>query len=199
MLKYPNGFIIQDKSCPTNILKVFNYQGINAYDTFPLMSVNTPECREISNRISVSEVCEGIFEMREFISNENDLDEYIRLCRELSFPLRTLFIESDYCDEIWKGSLPQMRFIGYEYCPLPIDCQIITDLDWCPHVRKHLAKMNEYGLFQTEEDAISFKNDYIEAQSNGYVGDSGVQAYIFKVSIVEEVFDSELHQRMQNT
>lgn len=184
MHKYPNGFLIQDTSCPTNIGQSFNYKGINAYDNYPLISINSQKCREISNRISVLEVYDDKFKILEFISNENDLNEYIQICRELSIPFRSLFIESNYCGELWQGSLPHMKFIGYEYCPLPIDCQIISDLDWCSQIKKHIAKLNEYGLFKTEEDAICFQKDYIEAQANGHVGDGEAQAYIFGVSIV---------------
>lgn len=185
MRKYPNGFLIQDTSWHSDNVKTFSYKGIDAYGNEPLRFIGTRQCREISNRITSLKVGENEYVMREFISNKDDLDEYIRICRELSIPIRILFLESDYCDEIWKAPLPQMRFIGYEYCPVPIDCQIITDLDWCSQLEKHKLKLNEYGLFRTEEDAASFQKDYLKAEAEGYVGDGGVDAYIFKISVVD--------------
>ena len=115
MCKYPNGFIVQDIRCPTNIVKSVNDKGVNAYDNYPLMSISTQDCREISNRTSVLEVSKNEFEILEFISHKDDWDKYVKICRDLSIPVRSLFVESEYYGELWKGSLPQLHFIGYEY------------------------------------------------------------------------------------
>ena len=67
----------------------------------------------------------------------------------MKIEIRALFIESEYVDEVYKYELTQTRFLGYEYCPIPIDEQIITDLDWYEPFSVYLNKMNKYGLFDS--------------------------------------------------
>ena len=183
LMAFKNGFIIQDTLSPTLLTKSFDYKGINAYFDYPLTAVNDRQCRIISDKISSRKLEDDEYQILEFISDAKAYREYVKLCCEHGISTRSLFVESDYDREIWNGETPELKFIGYEYCPVPIDDQIITDLDWCENFSQHINKLNEYGMFQNIEDALAFKNDYTEAYNYGIVGDGDLDAHIFKVSI----------------
>ena len=96
--------------------------------------------------------------------------------------IRALFIESKYSIETWSAPLPRMKFLGYEYCPIPVDEQIITDMDWYMPFSKYWNTLNAYGLFNTYGEVLEFVNDYEQAFFAEKVGDGYMDAYICRVS-----------------
>lgn len=178
---YNNGILIQATNEPTAIVKNFIYSGINAFWNFPLTWVNDLESRRLTKEQQSKEIEPSIFMNLEFISNEDLYKRYIVKCKSLGLECRVLFIQSMYEQETWVGEIPNMEFLGYEYCPIPIDDQIITDLDWYKPFREHIVKLNEHGLFKTYDDANNFSLDYNIAFNNGKIGDGEANNYICKV------------------
>ena len=120
----------------------------------------------------------------EFKSN-TDLDQrYTRKCAEMGVPIRSLFIESNYDMEIWQEPLPPMRFLGYEYSPMPLDVQIISDMEWYKPFEKYRLQLNKHGLFPSYECAVEFAKEYQSIAAIGEVGDELEDAIIFRVSEV---------------
>lgn len=181
-----NGILIQGLDDKTNYVQNFPYHGINAYCQFPLTWYGDVISQKLTEETLSRRIDEYWFESLEFISNPDLYNRYIRHCKAMNVKIRALFIESNYSDEIWTGALPKMEFMGYEYCPVPIDEQIITDLDWYePFFRFH-SLLNELGLFRTYADAESFAAFYNEAFRAGKVGDGEMNSYIFRVSRICE-------------
>lgn len=179
-----NGILIQGVQDKTNYVKSFSYQGMNAYFLYPLVSLSDNESRKITNEQQSKRCSDNLYMSQEFISNINLYKRYLKKCHELNIEIRVLFVESEYSDEIWQDELPQMFFLGYEYCPIPIDEQIITDLDWCDSLSYYRHRVNEYGLFDSYVDALEFAQDYSHRAKNGEIGDGAIDAYIFRVSQV---------------
>lgn len=180
-----NGILIQGLSDKTNYIKNFTYLGINAYYQFPLTWFHDIECRKLTEKQQCKKISDDTYMSLEFISDLELCTQYVQKCREMNLGVRALFIESSYQDEIWIGSLPQMIFMGYEYCPIPIDEQIITDMDWYLPFSKHRAKLNKYGLFQSYADVKEFVAAYHQAFQAKCVGDGDMDAYICRVSQVQ--------------
>lgn len=103
-----------------------------------------------------------------------------------------------------EGPVPNLRFMGYEFCSTPLDCQIITDLAFHnPFAEKYVPLLNQYGLFDKLEDCEAFKRDYEQAFVAGEVGDGDATNVIYRLSFVEseqeEWLASWLHHRMDAT
>ena len=129
---FNNGWIVQDVSSKAVKPNKFVYNGVNAFDSYPLMHINNQECRKISGEQTMKCIGNDKFQMLEFINNQDLLRRYILMCQNENIEIRILFIQSDYADEICNDiSFEHMQFLGYEYCSVPIDEQIITDLDLC--------------------------------------------------------------------
>lgn len=175
-----NGFLIQELENSNYIARRFFYLGINAFHHYPLSNVNDNQCREITEKQQIKK-CEDGYQILEFISDESLLEQYILCCNERKINIRILFVESDYPCEIWKGRSFDTEFLGYEYCPMPIDEQIISDLDLCPYFENFRSILNNYGLFNTYNEALNFKRAYESALKQGIVGDGEADAYICKV------------------
>ena len=77
-----------------------------------------------------------------------------------------------------------MNFLGYEYCPVPLDEQIITDLDCFEHLKLYKSKLNKFGLFDIFDDVLLFKKAYDEFVDNEIIGDGLECSHIFKVYAV---------------
>lgn len=183
MLK-ATGILIQGLNDRTNYVHSFRYEGINACYPYPLMHEQDAESRKLTEEQMTRKISEEWYEIFEFITDPDLYQRYLKKCRELGIEVRALFVESDYEWETWDGAIPQTEFLGYEYCPIPIDDVVITDLDWCEGLGAHKAKLNGMGLFDTYHDARAFAEDYSQAMKNGETGDGGVEAYICRVSAV---------------
>ena len=177
-----NGILIQGINDKTNYVKNFSYEGINAYFQYPLVSVNDVESRKLTNAQQSKKISENLYLSQEFISDTDLYKRYFEKCNELQIKVRVLFIESGYSEEIWEEKLPQMNFLGYEYCPIPIDEQIITDMDWYTPFSCYWDKLNEYGLFDSYDDVLSFVREYNKAMNDGVIGDGEMDAYICRIS-----------------
>lgn len=177
-----NGILIQGLDDKTNYIKNFGYKGINAYFQYPLTDANDSESRSLTNEQQSKEISDNQYVSLEFISDIDLYERYVKRCIEMKIEIRALFIESDYSNEIWKGTLPQMNFLGYEYCPIPIDEQVITDLDWYEPFSKYWEKLNKYGLFDSYTDVIEFVNEYTQVFLDEKIGDGEMDAYICRVS-----------------
>ena len=185
MLK-ANGVLVQGLDDKTNYVQNFPYHGINAYHQFPLTWSKDIISKKLTEETLSKRIDEYWFASLEFISNPDLCNRYIRHCTAMNLKVRALFIESNYSNEIWTGPLPKMELMGYEYCPIPIDEQIITDLDWYrPFFRFH-SLLNKFGLFRTYADAELFAGVYNEAFLAGKVGDGEMNSYIFRVSRICE-------------
>ncbi|MBR3917660.1 MAG: hypothetical protein IKJ59_02865 [Clostridia bacterium] len=178
-----NGALVQSLEKPTNFIKRFNYLGINAYHQDPLIVYNEHECRELTNEQQMVHALQSPILCSEFISNADLLNRYLKKCKELGIDTRVLFVESDYCHELWKDDLPQMIFLGFEYCAIPIDEQIITDIDWYPEFFKYHKMLNEYGLFNTYQEAKEFSLEYAQECLLNHIGDGEIDSYICKVHL----------------
>lgn len=177
----PNGFLVQGLEDINYKVKNFKYLGINAYHQYPLSTVNDSYCKMITEQQRVKNI-ESEYQFLEFISDMELLKKYLGCCFKLGIKTRTLFIESRYPFEEWKEPFLNTVLLGYEYCPIPIDEQIITDLDWYPPFSKFWSKMNKNGLFDTYDDALAFKRTYDLSYNNKQIGDGEINAFICRVS-----------------
>ena len=179
----PNGILVQGLNDRTNFVKNFPYTGMNAFYSFPLLDRKDPECRELTWQQQFSKT-NGNLLVSELITDADFYQRYINKCAELQIPVRSLFIESSYSLEIWNDPLPDMELMGYEYCPMPVDEQIITDMDWYQGFSRFWPMLNAYGLFNTVEDVKGFVEAYNCAYLADEVGDGEADMYICRVSIV---------------
>lgn len=177
----PNGYLIQDLNKPTNYIQTFKYFGINSYNNFPLSTINNKNCQELTDLQSIKTDTDGCNQFLEFISNKNLYEDYINCCFENGISIRVLFCESTYKNEVFSDVIPKMNFLGYEYCPVPLDEQIITDLDCFEPLKQFKSKLNKFGLFDTIEDILLFKKAYDEFVFAEIIGDGLDCSYIFKV------------------
>ena len=177
----PNGFLIQGVSDSNNVVKNFKYSGINAYHQYPLSTDNDALSKLLTEEQQVKKIENG-YQFLEFISDEKLLIRYLTRCKDINIETRILFIESDYSYEEWSEAIPETDFLGYEYCSIPIDDQIITDLDWYEPFSKFRNKLNVNGLFNTYDEALDFKMAYDLAYDSKEIGDGEINAFICRVS-----------------
>lgn len=128
-----NGYLIQDVDSVMPFIKIDEYKGINAYFNYPLCGIESRECRALTNRQMSQKTDDGMFERLLFVSDVELLSELEEACQIYNINYRKLFIESEYEDELCDVTPKNAMFIGYEYCPFPLDCQIVTDLQWLSH------------------------------------------------------------------
>ena len=176
-----NGVIIQGLSRPTNFMTRVEYLGINSYYHSPLTKISAPECKSISDEVFSKKLDDGYYQILEFISDEELFKRYVGLCKRHSVEIRALFIESEYSFERWEGDMPPCRFIGYEYCEIPFDAQMITDFAWHEPLFAFYDRLNEYGLFDSLADAESYKRKYDEEFEKGAIGDGEMDTFICRV------------------
>lgn len=176
-----NGALVQGLNDQTRFIKTFQYSGINAYWSFPLTWTNDEESKTLTREQQSKEIETSSYISLEFISNSDLYERYINKCKRLNLDFRVLFVESDYKNEIWSENIPELSFLGYEYCSIPIDEQIITDMDWYEPFKSHVNNLNENGLFKTRRDVEKFVEEYEAAFHEGKVGDGEVNNYICKV------------------
>ena len=115
-------------------------------------------------------------------------DDYTRameLHYEMVELIRALFIESEYAFEHWTEDKPACKFIGYEYCEIPFDSQIITDFSWYTPLHYFLNKLNGYGLFDGIDEAEEFKKKYDEEFEKGNIGDGEMDTFICRISEID--------------
>jgi hypothetical protein len=176
-----NGIIIQRLNNPTHFVTKFPYNGIHAYYQDALLGIKDEKCIELCKKTFSKECDDGLCQILEFISDINLAKEYALECKNHGIPTRILFIESTYSDEIWQSELPQLKFLGYEYSPIPWDDQVVTDFNWYNPLHQFIPKLNCNGLFNSIEEVAAFKKVYDVAVNNGDIGDN-VEAYICRVS-----------------
>ena len=180
---FQNGFLVQGlyeiPRVMEDIIDAWGYLGLSARHSDPLMDLTDRESRELSREATWREVSPGMCQMLEFISDPDILLRYLKACREREIPLRLLFAQSDYSQEVWTGPDVLKRCIGFEYSPVPIDNQIIGDLYYCEFLAPFLKRLNSHGLFFTREEAAAFKNAYDRAFAAGIIGDGDMETYIF--------------------
>ena len=178
---YPNGMLVQALNEKTSFIKHFPYYGIMAYHSFPLIGRTDEESRKLTDLQLFIKTENEPRIVNEFITDPGLFRRYTDKCVELQIACRVLLIESDYAGEKWEGSLPNRKVLGYEYCPIPIDEQIITDMDWYRGFAKYWPKLNPYGLFDTYEEIARFVVEYNRAFTAHEVGDGPMDAYICRV------------------
>ena len=181
---FENGFLVQDLDAPFYTPRKFPYQGLLAYDLFPLIHFSDRESRELTRKQSGLRRDDGLWELRELISDPELLRQYVSECRRKGLRIRLLFLEGTYRDEIWNGGTVSKSTLGYEYSPVPFDEQIISDLDWFPGLADVLPKLNRFGLFERLEDAQAFVERYDKLLLTGNLGDGLETAFLFRISIV---------------
>ena len=180
MKLFPNGIIIQETSRPTNYIAKINYRGANAYHSEPLLGIDNVVCKRLSDEASFIRHADGSCTPKEFISDIDLASRYISQCRDMNIGIRVLFVESEYCEEIWNAPLPKLSFLGYEYSPIPFDCQVITDMDWYTPLHSFFPMLNQNGLFDSHEDILLFKEAYDAAVLKGDIGDD-METFICKI------------------
>ena len=180
---FQNGFLVQDlyevPRVMEDIINACGYLGLSARNSDPLFSLPDRESRELSKAATWLEVSPGMYQMLEFISDPDILLRYLKACREREIPIRLLFAQSDYSQEVWTGPDIPKQCIGFEYSPIPIDNQIIGDLYYYEPMAPFLKRLNSYGLFFTQEEAAQFKNAYDRAFAEGTIGDGDMETHIF--------------------
>ena len=177
-----NGVIIQDVCNPTHYVSNFNYQGIHAFHQHPLLGIADKECDELSDSILFKPSSDGMFECLEFISNKTIFNKYVDKCAALNIKIRVLFIESEYSYEVWDSEVPSLKLLGYEYCEIPFDSQIITDFNLYEPFKKFYSRLNKYGMFDNITDVYEFKKAYDNAWEKGYIGDGDMNTYVCRIS-----------------
>ncbi len=180
---YKNGILVSEKEKERKHLEGFDYHGVGTYRLFfPLIRMRDAECRKLSDEQFSIEVEPGWYFINNFISNMSLFKRYIQKCKELDLDVRVLFVESyGYEAEIWQDELPEMEFIGYEFCPIPFDDQVVTDLEFHKPLEVYKKKLNKFGLFDSCEDLIKFIVDYQKEEEKGEIGDGGFDGYICKL------------------
>jgi len=182
MKYYNNGWLVQDVDSPLISIKNFKYIGINAFDSYPLLHEHDKECKMLSDEQMYKRIGSNQFQILEFIGNSDLLHKYINMCNTKKINYRVLFIQSNYDEEISpEENLDNLDFLGFEYCCIPIDEQIITDLDWCLQLKKFYSKLNINGLFENYEDALEFKTEYDNLFHQGIIGDGDFDGFVMKV------------------
>ena len=163
-------------------VKTFDYEGMCAYWSYPLLTIiGDEECLSLSEEHCHIKTDDNMYIILEFISNPDLYERYLNKCKKLGIGVRVLFLESEYDCEIWQGGELEMEFLGYEYCPVCVDDQVITDIDWYKPFEAYKKRLNKYGLFDTYEEAVAFVADYKKAEESGDIGDGGFDGFIFKV------------------
>ena len=181
----PNGVIIQGLNTPTDFMTKVKYSGVNAYYHNPLSQIKDSDCKSISGEVFHKECDDGCYQILEFISDKDLFIRYVNLCKKHNVPIRALFIESEYAFEHWTEDKPACKFIGYEYCEIPFDSQIITDFSWYTPLHCFLNKLNSYGLFDSIDEAKAFKKKYDEEFDKGNIGDGEMDTFICRVSEID--------------
>lgn len=189
-----NGFLVQNINQPTNFVNSFSYYGINSYVNFPLSLISNAECYELTKRQQLQKFSDNTYRILEFISDDDLLVEYLECCQKHNIDIRVLMIESPYTEENYPSNLCCSTFIGYEYCPIPIDQQIITDIDWCPMLHIFKKQLNSFGLFSEFGDVYNFRNVYDTYCKTGLIGDGLEFAYICKVYEINVEKYLSIHQ-----
>ncbi len=182
-----NGVLIQSLDEPTNYVTKFNYSGINAFHFNPLISANDVESKRLTQEQQNIHIINNQIFCSDLITNHDLLSKYINKCAELHLNIRLLFLRSLYTTEEWSAELPKMTFIGYEYCPFPIDEQIITDLNWYKPLFKFHKELNKYGLFDSLLSINSFVKEYNQLYLTGVIGDGDIDSYICEVFLIEDI------------
>ena len=193
MMKH-NGVLIQYIDEPTNYVTEFKYFGINAFQINPLVAINDDESKRLTREQQNIRIIDNRIVCSDLITDIDLLTEYVRKCEKLNLRIRLLFINSLYSSEEWFAELPQMTFIGYEYCPFPIDEQIVTDLNWFKPLFKFHNKLNEYGLFKSLDSINSFIKEYNKFYLSGVIGDGDIESYVCEVYLIEDVKQFERSQ-----
>ena len=191
-----NGFIIQDINHPLFVPKTFIYNGINAFAAFPLESFNDDLARELTKR-QQTKLVDKKHVIQEFISDQELLKEYCKSCADHGLSIRLLFLESDYSQEAWMSESPATVFLGYEYCPVPIDFQIVSDLDWMPQLHKYVEKLNKHGLFDAHRSIKEFKLLYNKLLNINIAGDGLLPEDIFIFKVYEVLVEKIVEAVMQ--
>ena len=182
-LYYQNGFLVQHLyDVPNGMEKTIEtcgYNGLCARNSNPLSKCTDQESRKLSHAAEWQKTPDKMFVSLEFISDPGILFQYIQACRVRNIPIRLLFIESDYSEEVWTGPEMPKNFLGYEYNTIPIDNQIITDISWYTPFSVFRKGLNSWGLFPTMDDALLFKSAYDRAMAQGEIGDGEMETHIF--------------------
>ena len=180
-----NGAIVQQLDTPNDIFfgrdSQIAYKGIHAYAQNPLLDYADYECRILSEAAISRKEGEFYYSL-EFISDEDLLYRYAKACQKRNIPFRVLFIESAYPFERWHSKTrPPMCFLGYEYCEIPFDNQIVTDFSWYAPFEKFYPLLNHHGLFAEARDVLAFRKAYDDAWQKGDIGDGEMDTYICRV------------------
>ena len=185
MKMFLNGAIVQQLDTPNDIFfgqhSRIAYKGIHAYAQNPLLDYADYECRILSEA-AMSRKEGDLYCHLEFISDKDLLYRYVRACKEREILIRVLFVESAYPFERWgSGEYPSMQFIGYEYCEIPFDNQIVTDFSWYAPFEKFYPLLNHNGLFAEARDVLAFQKAYDEAWKKDEIGDGEMDTYVCRV------------------
>ena len=159
------------------------YHGVHEFFNFPLISQDY-ESNLLFNAITFCG--NDALSQCSFAHDKVIITKYIEKCHQMNIDISYMFVQSDYAKEKWTLPLPKMKFIGYEVCEIPLDACAIFDLFMCEQYKKHLPNLNNYGLFKTEANALSFKQEYERDLAAGIVGDGDVNLYVCKLYEVSE-------------
>lgn len=187
MQLFKNGYIVQDAGSDQYRTKSpffapKGYIGIHRFITFPLtLCQSDPVCRELSEKQSWRKISDNLFQLLEFISDEELLKQYVEACHGKSIPVRCLYIESDYEDEICQEKPQNIRFIGYEVTEIPFSNMTLCDLAINERFENYRQLLNENGLFANEGDAFKFKTEYKALLDQDLVGDGNVDVFVCAV------------------
>lgn len=188
-----NGIIIQEMgNINTHLTEnalYREYNGVHKFRRFTLTGKydreRIAENRKLQNEYMWAETSDHMFAMNAFIHDMDLAKRYLERYAYHNLRPRILFAESIYAEETWKGALPDMTFIGYEVCEIPLDCYNIWDFLHQEYFTEFYKKLNENGLFKTYEDAEEYKYYYLDLLNRDMVGDGEADMYVFKLSIVK--------------
>ncbi len=171
----PLGVVLQRMDrISTRIPQKFDYEGLTAYSDTPLDDVDDIDDIEITDMQKAKDLQ---MEFYDWITSQKPngsyttnpeafytpvfLRRYLNMCNQLNIPVKCLFVDYDGEERMWKFERPNGILLGYEVCNTPRNTDVICCLDMDCYA-KHRTRLNKLGLFNTPEDANSFKMSYEE-------------------------------------
>lgn len=187
----PHGMVIQGVDMPYVTFenaKNEQYRGLFLWEHDPLFREKDPASQALSKEYQWEPVDVGgepHFIWKQCVFDPSLAVRYVARCKELGKPVRVLFLESNYPDEEWQGTIPEKRFLGYEVFLLPWGVMVYHDLLFREHLAEYALQLNENFLFSTAEEAERFAAFYKEQLAAGTAGDEDAPEDVFLAAVYE--------------
>ncbi|HEX3045152.1 MAG TPA: hypothetical protein VHY08_10375 [Bacillota bacterium] len=190
-----NGLIIQKLNDLNNVCPLTSYMGLERYQSWPLEDRTDEQSKKLTEETeerwfnyfygeSNEKYALAVVPSMEYISR------YLNTCKNYNLKVRVLHIETEREEPQWEGPPLDKTFLGYEYAtsqnfysPLSDD---LFGLSTPPSLVNSKSVLNKYGLFNTEEDLISYIENRNKAIGEGYDLESFGDFCKYKVSLITD-------------